>query len=356
LLRAWNLNLELEDARLGQDLASGIRGSLYVSGENSESGTIAYGTMAIDAMSIKNVAVTGLEGPFVFERNQLLLGRDAAAWQSLNYAKTRNSVAGLTMVDPNVVPASTTGRLVGNSHLQNGLPEQSGGPPRWLSQPIRPLEDVPVLDVREGEDLRARTLSGTIFLSGVEPLNGERARYRLRLVDADFHGLLVDLGETHTQATGKLSVQIDLQGSANNWSSMEGNGKAWLRGSKLYELPFMIKLFGSLSVRPDDSAFNSADISFSIDGDRIPVNDLQLDGNLLSMRGSGWVNMRRELSLDLYANVGRHSLIGSVVRPFTQHRAANLMRVQVSGTTNNPQMIKSVPLMDSLEHVFPESP
>jgi hypothetical protein len=118
----------------------------------------------------------------------------------------------------------------------------------------------------------------------------------------------------------------------------------------------MIKLLGSLSVRPDDSAFNSADIAFSIDGDRIPVSDLQLDGNLVSMRGSGWVNLRRELSFDLYANVGRNNVVGAMVRPFTQHRAANLMRIQVSGTTANPQMIKSVPLMDSLEHVFPESP
>jgi hypothetical protein len=355
LVRAWALHVELEDASLGHDLIAGIRGSLAISGENSATGTVAFGTMALDALSVKNVAVTGLEGPFVLVGNELLLGRDAAAWQSKNNARTQSSVAGLTIVDPNVVPAASFARSRTELGVQQALAERNARAPRWLSQPIQPLEEVPDLDVREG-DLRARTLSGTMFLSGIEPLNGERARYRLRLVDADFHGLLVDLGETHTQASGQLSLQVDLQGSANNLLSMEGNGKAWLRGANLYELPFMIKLLGSLSVRPDQGAFNSADISFSIDGDRIPVNDLQLDGNLVSMRGSGWVNLRRELSFDLYANVGRHSLVGAVVRPFTQHRAANLMRIQVSGTTSNPQMLKSVPLMDSLEQVFPESP
>lgn len=357
LLRSWDLNIDLEDAQLGQGLAAGIRGSLAVAGENNENGTVSYGRMAIDAMSVRNIAVTGLEGPFVFDGRELLLGRDAAAWQATHSVRTREAVAGLTIVDPNVVLASAGSRASSSNGASTPatMDNRNNAPPKWLSQPIQPLEEVPTLDVREG-DLRARTLSGTMFISGVEPLNGERARYRLRLVDADFHGMLVDLGETHTEATGRLSVQLDLQGSAHNLSSMEGSGKAWLRGSKLYELPFMIKLLGSLSVRPDDSAFNSADITFSIDGDRIPVSDLQLDGNLVSMRGSGWVNLRRELSFDLYANVGRHSVVGAMVRPFTQHRAANLMRIQVSGTTANPQMIKSVPLMDSLENVFPESP
>jgi hypothetical protein len=209
--------------------------------------------------------------------------------------------------------------------------------------------DMPALDVRDS-DLRARTLSGTIFASGVEPLNGERARYRVRLVDADFHGFLLDLGEPHTEAAGRLSIQCDIQGALHNTVSLEGNGKAWLRGANLYELPAMIRLFQLLSVTPNKGAFDSADVTFAIDGDRIPVSQLELDGDLVSMRGSGWVNLRRELEFDLYANVGRRSLVGAVVRPFTGHRATNLMRIEVTGTTNNPEMRRSMPLMNSIEH------
>jgi hypothetical protein len=74
------------------------------------------------------------------------------------------------------------------------------------------------------------------------------------------------------------------------------------------------------------------------------------------MRGSGWVNLRRELSLDMYANVGRRSIVGAMMRPITQNRGANLMRIEVSGTTSDPQIRHTMALMNSLEQVLPESP
>jgi hypothetical protein len=350
LVRSWMLSMELEDAQFGGNFASGVRGSIQVSGENTATGPIAYGSMAIDALAIKNIAVTGLEGPFAMDRSELLLGRDAMAWQAKNHATIRPMATASAPGDPNVVPASFRSRVLDALAVTQPTTEPAPMSAFTIAPPV-----APTLDIRDS-DLRARTLSGTLFLSGVEPLNGDRSRYRVRLVDADFHGFLVDLGETHTQASGRLSVQCDLSGSLYNTEALEGSGRAWLRGANLYELPAMIRLFRLLSVRPDQGAFDSADIAFTIDGDRIPVHELELDGDLVSMRGSGWVNLRRELYLDLYAHVGRRSLVGAMVRPLTQHRAANLMRIEVSGSTSDPQMKRSMPLMESLEQVLPETP
>ena len=211
------------------------------------------------------------------------------------------------------------------------------------------------MDVVDG-DIRARTLSGTVFVSGVESLDGQqRSKYRLRLVAADFQGFLVDLGETNTQAKGELSIQCDLQGALTNTASLEGQGKAWLRKAHLYELPAMIRLFRLLSVSPSQGAFDSADIQFGIDGDRLPIRELVLDGDIVSMRGSGWVNMRRELHLDLFAHVGRRSLVGSIFRPLSSSKAATLWQIEVNGTTANLQIRRPISLMNSLDKVLPES-
>lgn len=348
LVRSWNLRMDLEEAKFASDTVTGIRGAIDVSGENTPTGPIAYGALAIDAMAIKGIAVTGIQGPFALDRSELLLGRDAAAWQIKNNAIMRPVTASRPLGDPNVVPAAFGDRV------RDAFSERPPEPPRIPGLPAT-SEEKPTLDIRDN-DIRARTLSGTVFLSGIEPLNGDRSRYRFRLVDADFHGCLLDLGETHTQASGRLSVQVDLAGSWSNLETMEGAGRAWLRGANLYELPAMVKLFRLLYVRPDQGAFDSADIAFTIDGDRIPVQELQLDGDLVSMRGSGWVNLRRELYFDLYAHIGRKSLVGAMVRPITQHRAANLMHIEVSGTTSDPQMRQSMSLMESFEQVLPESP
>jgi hypothetical protein len=282
------------------------------------------------------------------DRNDLLFGRDAVEWQWKNHSLLKNVLAQGGRYDPNVIPASF------RSRIRDALVPPQPAEPRIPG--LAPTKgDNPTLDIGDS-DIRARTLSGTAFVSGVQPLNGERSRFRLRLVDADFHGFLLDLGETHTEASGRLSVQVDLAGSLANIDSLEGTGRAWLRGASLYELPNMVRLFRLLSVRPDQGAFDSADIAFTIDGDRIPVNQLQLDGDLVSMQGSGWANLRREVYFDLYAHVGRKSIVGAIARPITQHRAANLMRIEVTGTTSDLQMRRSVPLINSFEPVLPDPP
>jgi hypothetical protein len=193
-------------------------------------------------------------------------------------------------------------------------------------------------------------------VSGSEPLDGKRARYRVRLVDAFLKDCLLDLGETNAEANGRLWLQCDLQGSIMSLTSLEGSGNAWLREASLYQLPVMVRLLRLLSVRPDQGAFDAADIRFGIDGDRIPIHELQLDGDLVSLRGSGWINMRRELELDLLANVSKRTLVGAMMRPLSQSNAANLLRIQVTGNSANPQIIQSMPLMKSLDPLLPQQP
>ncbi|MFM7124860.1 MAG: hypothetical protein ACKOXW_06195, partial [Actinomycetes bacterium] len=52
--------------------------------------------------------------------------------------------------------------------------------------------EVPSMDISDN-DIKARALSGTFFLSGVQPLDGARSHLRCRLVDSDVHGMLVIL-------------------------------------------------------------------------------------------------------------------------------------------------------------------
>ena len=369
ILREWNLELQLEDGTLGGGgIASGIRGSLTLAGESTPTGPIAIGSLDLDALLVKGIAVTRLEGPFAFNRQELLFGRDAVTWQEKNDFRQPNrrtregSVVSAVHLAP--TPGSTDGMIAQASHrgaLREALSSRIDSlgrmaPPKPTNpNAVRPpASDIP-MDV-VNTDIRARTLSGTIFVSGVEPLNGQqRSKYRLRLVDADFQGFLADLGETNSKAVGELSIQCDLQGALSNTASLEGQGSAWLRKANLYELPDMIRIFRMLSISPGQGAFDSADIQFGIDGDKLPIHALLLDGDILSMRGSGWVNMRRELHLDLFANVGRRSLVGSIFRPLTNSNAATLWQLEVNGTTSSPKISNPISLRNSIDKVRLES-
>ena len=367
IVREWDLELQLEDGRLGGGgIASGICGSISLVGENTALGPMAFGNLTLDRLAIKNVAVTGVSGPFAFSRQEVLFGRDASAWQiknnlrppSFNQGTPNDSVANANyMVPRNSVHSATQASFA--SEMRDALPNRPGllhrNSPQPMEDPnaIRSSEDVPTLDIKEN-DIRARTLSGTIFVSGVEPLDAQqRAKYRLRLVDSDLQGFLLDLWESNTGASGRLSIQCDLQGALTNTSALEGQGRGWLRHANLYELPAMIRLFRMLSVTPGQGAFDSADVQFGIDGERLPIHELLLDGDIVSMRGSGWVNMRRELHLDMFANVGRRGIVGAIFHPISNSGAAKLWQIEVNGTTANPQIRRPMQLINTFDKVSP---
>ncbi len=370
IVRSWDLGLELEDGELGGGgIATGIRGTIALAGENTWAGPMAMGILDLDALAIKGIAVTRVEGPFAFNREEVLFGRDAAAWQQKNNlpiprqpraSMDRSVVAAVySSNEPSysaVATASHRGPV--REALSNRIYALNPNPPIKAANPnaIRtPDQQVP-RNVLES-DISARTLSGELFVSGIEALDGQkRSNYRLRLVEADFQGFLVDLGEMNAQAKGKLSIECDLQGALANTAALSGQGTAWLREANLYELPDMIKLLRLLSISPGQGAFDSADIKFGIDGDKLPIHELVLDGDILSLRGNGWVNVRRELHLDLTANVGRKSLVGTMFRPLSSSKAATLWQIEVNGTTSAPQLRRNpISLMNPLDKVRAEN-
>ena len=329
---------------------------------------MAFGILYLDALAIKNVAVTGVEGPFAFNHQELLFGRDATTWQSKNNLRPPSFSqvqASGPVINANYLVRSHASSSVSQASFRSALHESLLNRPGILNRnapssvenpnTIRTTEGVPELDIKTN-DVRARTLSGTIFISGVESLDThQRSKYRLRLVDADLQGLLLDLGETNTNVSGRLSIQCDLQGALTNTSTLEGQGRGWLRKANLYEVPAIIRLFRMLSVTPGQGAFDSADIQFGIDGERLPIHELVLDGDIVSMRGSGWVNMRRELHLDMYANVGRRGMIGAIFHPIAKSSAGKLWQIEVNGTTNDPQIRRPMPLMNKFDMVLPNN-
>ncbi|XZE22537.1 hypothetical protein SH449x_002467 [Pirellulaceae bacterium SH449] len=362
VVRSWDIDLEIEDGRLGGGgIASGMRGTISMTGENTDSGPMAYGTLEFDALAIKGIPVIGLTGPFALTSEDLIFGRDAVAWQEKHVMQKR---AALESTNQNGVKwafaQSTTadqGQQISQASFKSVMHSRLDARFVKLSQSALGHKSVvkkgqaidgPELDIT-AHDITAEALSGKLFVSGVEPLDGRRARYRVRLVDANLKDCLLDLGEPNPQTNGSLWMQCEVAGSFTNMASIEGNGNVWLRNANLYQLPVMIRLFNLLSVRPDHSAFDAVDIHFGIDGDRIPIHELNLDGNLVSLRGNGWVNMRRALHLNLDANVSRRTLVGAVMRPLQADYSSNLFRIEVSGTTTDPIVRSNVGLMGQMQ-------
>jgi len=367
-VKAWDFQIEIEDGQLaGRSLASGIRGSLQIQGENRLDGPVAKGFLDIDSVAIRNVPFTKLTGPFAVYDSKLWLGRLASpvsiapisqyvsAFSKRGDVVTASSEELPSLSTNHIEPRPYEPRTVDTPNLASAantnLSTIDATPGFWRTATPPSLNIV-------SEDLHAKALSGTIHIHGVHPLLEGQTEVQVVLQDADLEGLLADLGESSQQARGRVWVECKLIGSLLHSNTLGGSGNLWLRDANFIELPVMLRLFRVLSVKPpDDGAFESADVEFRIDGDRIPIDRISLDGDVMSLRGKdGWVNLRKEIQLNLDMYVGRRSALAAVLGTMvSQNDNATILQVEVTGTTDNPQFRRSFPLMgNSLQQVFPD--
>ncbi len=72
----WNCQLDIEDAQLGDGTyVDAMRGTVWMQGKKEGDAISASGNIAMDALTVKGVPVTGLTGPFTLLGSQLFFGR-----------------------------------------------------------------------------------------------------------------------------------------------------------------------------------------------------------------------------------------------------------------------------------------
>lgn len=295
----WNCEMAVEEGKLGDGSQIGsMRGTLAMHGRSEGEVVHARGRINMDALTFLGIPVTNLQGPFALVGTDLYFG-------SLVY---------------DVYP---------------------------------PKEPAMV------ESMTADALAGNLWITGNAKLGDNQGVFNVesRLEKADLNLLLQDVGVNSPTTEAVVDATLNFRGVPWNPQTYDGGGKIHLSDAHLYELPFMIRLMNVASVNPtSNSAFQTADIAFQIDGNRIPI-DVSCEGEILWLRGEGETNLRRELQLDLYSYVGRRSSVAKVAGTLLpDSRSATFMLVEIGGTLDNPTMQRrAFPQIEaSFQQIFPE--
>ncbi|RMF41029.1 MAG: hypothetical protein D6753_10455 [Planctomycetota bacterium] len=294
---AWDCKMAIEDGQLGDGSTIGsLRGTVWMRGVSAGDTLRASGFVAMDALTFLRIPVTRLNGPFAILGSNLYFGTSVA-------------------------------------------------------------EVLPPVDKKLATALTAKALSGDVAFSGHARLDSGKLYLEGNLQEARLSLLLKDLGVEHSDAEALCDAELHFAGIPWNPQTYNGNGRLHLSQARVYQLPFMIRLLRAASVRPDNnSAFDSADIHFEIDGDRIPLY-VACEGDLLRLRGDGETNLRREIDLDLYSYVGRRLPAANVLNPIiAESRYATFMLIEVDGTLENPVMQRRpFPQIEAtFNQIFPE--
>ncbi|HWB12251.1 MAG TPA: AsmA-like C-terminal domain-containing protein [Pirellulales bacterium] len=275
LTARWNLGIEGHPVAVdcGVPLEN-IFGGVQLQGSFDGKELSCSGELSIDSMTYKNFQFTECLGPFWLDTGVVLLGRSA---------------------------------------------DRRGGKPA-------------------GRAITAKLYGGTAVVGGRVTL-GDVPKYAVyaSLSGADLARCAQEAISGRQKLSGVVSANVDLHGAGRGIHHLNGRGSISLTDADLFELPVIVALLKPLSGRlPDTTAFNTANVDFRIEGEHVYLNKIHLNGDAVSLRGSGEMGLDRSIQLSFYAKVGRGEAPFPLLDKVVSAASQQIMQIHVSGTLDNP--------------------
>jgi hypothetical protein len=215
-----------------------------------------------------------------------------------------------------------------------------------LSATISKPADAATLHI---SDLRAHVAGGDLAGGMAVTLTDNGVdRYAMRLIlnDADvsqLSGVAEGLASApDPNLIGRVSASLDLSGGVGDRGERRGSGSVRVSGDHMYQIPLMLGLLQVTNLSlPTSSPFQQATARYSVDGNRVTLEQIQLAGKDMAIQGSGHLDFatgKVDLSFttdsDKWLNV-------PIVGPIWNKAQGELMRIHVKGTVSAPRVSAS---------------
>jgi hypothetical protein len=218
-------------------------------------------------------------------------------------------------------------------------------------------------DILSLYDLKANLFGG--FVGGEARFTfGPQLRYEVKLdalnVQLEQFGKHNQLG-ADAQLQGPARAAVHLTGEGTDLSGLKGNGRIDVVRGKMYRLPLLLGLLKAFGLRmPERTAFEQAQMIFSVEGPQMRIHSLDLYGNAISLRGQGTLNLvdGSNLNLDFNADWGRMpQLLPPGISDLSQAVSDQLFKIKLRGKISSPRFEKElIPgVVDPIKRAFGKS-
>jgi hypothetical protein len=210
-----------------------------------------------------------------------------------------------------------------------------------LNQPVQDVQARFFIQPKEPNALCIHDLTADLFGG---PLGGEgRVEFGPKLeYDLTLKALNLRLEQfgrhnfgNDADIQGPLCAALHLWGEGRDIGGLKGNGHIFVRDARLYKLPALLDLLKAFNLRlPDRTAFDQASVSFAIDGPQMRVEQFDLVGNAISLRGQGTVGLNGDnINLDFNADWARlGQVFPEVMTEIPRKISDELLQVKVRGS------------------------
>ena len=217
-----------------------------------------------------------------------------------------------------------------------------------LSLAGRPVRNLKAdLDKPTGEDaLRIGQIEGELaggrFAGSVNLAFPDQrpASYSLNLVlkNADMRTVSGQVQDIR----GQLSASLALEGEWADVSTRRGRGDATVSGKKMFQIPLLLGLWDVTNLSlPALSPFSEGTARYSVDGQRITFDQIQMRSDTMVMVGSGWLDFGTKKVQMNFSTDNPNWPTVPLVSDLLQGAKQELMQIQVRGTVQDPKVSAS---------------
>lgn len=291
----WNLNFDIENGSLTAGVPiEHIHGSVRLVGRNHETSFENRGELHIDSAVVRDVQLTQIRGPLLFDAEQLRFG----SWAERDL--------------PDRIPRQLTANVFGGAIALDG-------------------------QMRFGQELPFQIQAW--------------------LEQGNLSTIVREVAPRQQRLSGKVFAVVSLSGTGEGVHTYRGQGQVRLRDADIYELPAIIAMLKLSSVQnPDRTAFTQSNIDFRIEGDDLELDRIELQGDAITLKGRGRLTSAREIDMQLYTQMGREDATIPLFRPLIGEASRQFLLFEVSGSVDNPLVQRQVfpQLNERLQDLFPE--
>jgi hypothetical protein len=166
---------------------------------------------------------------------------------------------------------------------------------------------------------------------------GGTSKYEMNLVlrNADVREVS---GMTEGDLSGEMSASLALQGDWSDIRSRRGRGDVAVAGKQMYKIPLVLGLLQITNLSlPITSPFNEGSARYSVDGQMVTFESLELRSRNMLMSGSGQLNFANKKVAMTFTtdnpNWPKLPIIGDIV----QTAKHELLQIHVRGTLSEPK-------------------
>jgi hypothetical protein len=150
---------------------------------------------------------------------------------------------------------------------------------------------------------------------------------------------LVGNGDKDKDIKGRLTASLAVEGNWGDPGSRRGRGDVQVTGKDMYKIPLVLGLMQITNLAlPISSPFNDAAARYTVEGERINFEQIELRASNMLMSGSGWLDFASKKVKLTFVTDNPNAWRIPFISDLLQGARQEFLKIHVSGSVQEPKV------------------